>query len=150
VRLAYVNFPLQMHAHALQAAEAAMCAAAQKRFWPMHDSLFVSQGRWSDKSDSVASAIFDSLATRVGADSQLWRDCVRSGVMRRLITADRGRGTAAGVRSTPTFFVGDEPIQGAAPAAVFRAAIERARAKAATRGASSSPAPPPSAAPPSD
>ena len=150
VRLAYVNFPLQMHVHALAAAEAAMCAAAQNRFWPMHDSLFASQPRWSDKSDSAAAAMFDSLAMKVGVDSKQWRDCVRSGVMRRIVNADRARGTSAGVHSTPSFFVGDEPIQGAAPTATFRAAIERARAKAASRGSSSSTAPPsspPSAAP---
>src|SRR6478735_1170872 len=39
VRLAYVNFPLQSHVHAWPAAEAAMCAGAQGRFWPMHDAL---------------------------------------------------------------------------------------------------------------
>jgi protein-disulfide isomerase len=51
--------------------------------------------------------------------------------MRRLIIADRARGQTAGVAKTPTFFVGDEPIQGAAPIETFRAAIERARAKTA-------------------
>jgi len=50
--------------------------------------------------------------------------------MRRVISGDQGRATASGVRQTPTFFVGDEPIQGAAPIGDFRAAIERARAKA--------------------
>src|SRR5204863_2147972 len=46
VRLAYVNFPLGIHAHAFPAAEAAMCAGVQNKFWPMHDSLFAAQGRW--------------------------------------------------------------------------------------------------------
>src|SRR3954452_15584930 len=43
VRLAYVNFPLQSHAHAWPAAEAAMCAGAQGKFWAMHDPLFTTQ-----------------------------------------------------------------------------------------------------------
>ena len=35
------NFPLStMHPHALMAAEAAECAAAQDAFWPMHDTLY--------------------------------------------------------------------------------------------------------------
>jgi protein-disulfide isomerase len=52
--------------------------------------------------------------------------------MRRLVNADHARGQAAGVGSTPIFFVGDEPIQGAQPIANFRAAIERASAKTRT------------------
>ena len=43
VRLAYVNFPLAQHAHAGPAAEGAMCASAQGKFWEMHDALFTTQ-----------------------------------------------------------------------------------------------------------
>src|SRR5919205_3448630 len=39
VRLAYVNFPLTGHKNAWPAAEAAMCAALQGKFWELHDSL---------------------------------------------------------------------------------------------------------------
>jgi protein-disulfide isomerase len=131
VRLAYVNLPLQMHAQAFHAAEAAMCGAAQNRFWQMHDGLFATQKQWGELSDTAAAVVFDSLAVSTGVNPAEWRDCMRSGVMRRLVNADRSRGASAGIRSTPMFFVGDEPIQGAAPIETFRAAIERARAKAA-------------------
>src|SRR5437764_6479725 len=60
VRLAYVNFPLTMHIHAMPAAEAAMCAAAQDKFWPMHDALFATQTRW--ESLDTPGVVFDSLA----------------------------------------------------------------------------------------
>ena len=46
VRLAYVNFPLSSHAHAWPAAESAMCAGAQGKFWQMHDALFTTQNKW--------------------------------------------------------------------------------------------------------
>lgn len=128
VRMAYVNFPLGQHPHAMPAAEAAMCAAAQDKFWPMHDVIFNTQDRWGQLSD--ARPMFDSLARSVGVDADSWRTCVQSGVTQRLINADRGRGLSAGVGSTPTFFVGNEPITGAAPIEDFRKAIERARAKA--------------------
>jgi protein-disulfide isomerase len=130
-RLAYVNFPLAQHPHALPAAEAAMCAGAQDRFWPMHDAIFNAQSRWVPLTDAMP--MYDSLAVSLGVNATQWRDCVRSNVMRRLINADRARGTTAGVGSTPTFFVGDEPIRGAAPIDAFRAAIARARTKAAAR-----------------
>lgn len=132
VRMAYVNLPLSIHQHALAAAEAALCTAAQDKFWPMHDKLFATQERWA-KLPSVE-ALFDSLAASTGVNASDWRECMRSGVMRRVIGGDQGRATASGVRSTPTFFVGDQPIEGAAPVADFRAAIERARAKAPPGG----------------
>jgi protein-disulfide isomerase len=131
VRLAYVNMPLSMHVHAFHAAEAAMCSAAQDRFWPMHDALFATPTRWASMTDTAAAAMFDSLAVSTGAKAEEWHECMRSGVIRRLVNADRARGTSAGIHSTPMFFVGDEPIQGAAPLATFRSAIERARAKTA-------------------
>ena len=127
VRLAYVNFPLGQHPHALPAAEAAMCAAAQDKFWPMHDAIFSTQQKWVSTTDAMPT--YDSLAVSVGVNAAEWRECVRSQVMRRLISADRARGLSAGVGSTPTFFVGDEPIKGAAPIEAFRSAIARARAK---------------------
>lgn len=130
VRMAYVNFPLGQHPHAMPAAEAAMCAAAQDKFWPMHDAIFNTQDRWAPLPD--ARATYDSLARSVGVDTTAYRKCLQSGVMRRLIDSDRGRGLSAGVGSTPTFFVGDQPIAGAAPLEEFRKAIERARAKGST------------------
>ena len=131
VRMAYVHLPLSMHQHAQPAAEAAMCAAAQGRFWPVHDALFDTQERWTPMPD--ANAFFDSLAVASGIDASQYRACRESGVMRRLISADVGRAAAAGVRPTPTFFVGNEKIEGAAPIAEFRAAIARARARAVVR-----------------
>jgi protein-disulfide isomerase len=130
VRLAYVNLPLtSIHPHAAPAAEAAMCAAVQNKFWEVHDALFATQDRWKDLSD--ATTLFDSLTLATGVNEGQWRDCMRSKVMQRLLNGDRQRAGMAGVVSTPVFFVGDEMIRGAAPIAAFRAAIQRARAKAA-------------------
>src|SRR5438046_2722744 len=41
VRFVYINLPLSsVHRNAASAAEVALCAARQQRFWPMHDLLF--------------------------------------------------------------------------------------------------------------
>lgn len=140
-RLAYYNFPLAMHPHAEQAAEAAMCASVQDRFWQMHDSLFTSQPRWAERAD--ATPVFDSLAAEVGVDTAAWRRCTESHAMRPLIDADRARSAANGVQATPSFFIGrtlpDKPtIAGAQPYAEFKAAIDRALASASAgaKGAS--------------
>ena len=50
LRFVYRHFPLEaLHPHALQAAEAAECAAEQGQFWPMHDLLFAHQDHLSLK-----------------------------------------------------------------------------------------------------
>ncbi|MEX2177615.1 MAG: thioredoxin domain-containing protein [Gemmatimonadaceae bacterium] len=126
VRLAFVNLPLQMHRNAQPAAEAAMCASAQGRFWPVQDAIFASQERWANIADPAP--YFDSLVVAAGVNAAEFRDCIQSGTIRRLIAADVGRAAGVDIRSTPTFFVGDERLNGAAPIEAFRAAIQRARA----------------------
>ena len=131
VRMAYVNLALPQHEHAVPAAEAALCAGLQDRFWPMHDKLFDTQRHWVPLAD--ARAYFDSLALSVGVRAPEFRQCLQSQLMRRIISGDRTRATASGVQSTPTFFVGDQPIVGVGSVAAFRAAILRARAKSGGR-----------------
>src|SRR5262249_30994978 len=46
VRLAFLNMPLSIHPNAVPAAEAAMCASVQNKFWPMHEALFATQPQW--------------------------------------------------------------------------------------------------------
>ena len=131
VRFAYLQFPLSMHQHAEAASVAAMCASEQDKFWPMHDKLFATQDRWKDL-PSVG-RYFDSLAVASRVDAARWRACVGAGQMRRIIDADISRGVRVGVRSTPTFRVGDQWILGAQPIDSFRVAIQRELAKAGTK-----------------
>jgi protein-disulfide isomerase len=131
VRMAYLQFPLDMHPHAEPAAVASMCAAEQNRFWPVHDKLFQTQDRWKNLQSSVI--YFDSLAVAAGVDSKRWRDCVREGHVRRIVNADMARAMNFGVRSTPTFLVGNKVIQGAQPVDSFRIAINSQLAKPGTK-----------------
>ena len=127
VRLAYVNFPLGIHPHAFPAAEAAMCAGVQNKFWPMHDSLFASQGRWESSIDPQAT--FDSLARSTGVDMTRWRECVQSGKMKPLIQADHDRAQQAGVGATPSFMIGDKLLTGAQPLTDMQRVIDSALVK---------------------
>lgn len=127
VRLAYVNFPLGIHPHAFPAAEAAMCAGVQNKFWPMHDSLFASQARWESAADPKAT--FDTLARATGVDMARWRDCVNSGKMKPLIQADHDRAQQAGVGATPSFMIGDQMLTGAQPLSDMQRVIDSALVK---------------------
>jgi protein-disulfide isomerase len=126
VRMAYVNYPLSMHEQAKPAAEAAMCASAQKKFWEYHTALFQSQDSWTKPGDQ--SAKFDSLATALGLDGARFRACTQSHVMRAVVEADQDRMQRSGVASTPTFFIGNQRVEGAQPLGVFRAAMDSALA----------------------
>ena len=131
VRMAYVHLPLSIHPNAPAAAEASLCAATENAFWPVHDRIFATQQAWQGLREPAP--YFDSLVVASGVDAARFRACMRSGAMQRVVAGDGQRAAAAGVRSTPVFFIGDEPIEGLAPLDAYRQAIERARAKAAGR-----------------
>jgi protein-disulfide isomerase len=127
VRLAYVNFPLAQHQYAWPAAESAMCAGAQGKFWEMHDALFNTQLKWEALPSPAA--FFDSLARAQGVDAARWRQCVQSGKMKSWIQADHDRAQTAGAALTPSFMIGDRILAGAQPIAELRRAIDSAMVK---------------------
>jgi len=131
VRLAFVNFPISSHQNALPAAEYAMCAAAQGKFWEMHDAIFESQQRWTPLAD--ATPIFDELASRVGLDAKSLRACVTSDKMVPLIHADHEKATRSGVRATPSFFIGNQVLEGVQMPAELRRVLDAALANAGAR-----------------
>ena len=128
VRLAYLNFPLsRIHKNAQAAAEAAMCAGVQGKFWELHESLFQTQPKWAESKSPIT--VFDSLARAAKVDPKGWNNCMSTHATAKLIQADRDRSTQAGVESTPTFFVGDRALAGAFPVDTFRVVLDQAIAK---------------------
>ena len=122
VRFAYINYPLPNHANAMPAAEAAMCAGAQGKFWEMHDGLFERQHEWAHVPN--ASAVFDSVARSKGIDVAGMRRCIESGAVRSLIRADVDRAQETGVQGTPSFLIGgDVLLRGMQPLENLRRAI---------------------------
>lgn len=126
VRVAYIHFPLQIHANAMPAAEASMCAGAQDQFWPYHDRLFETVGAWSASPDPAAA--FEGIAAALGLNLELFRQCMLDDVMLPMIQADHQRASEAGAKSTPTFLIGNMMIPGVAPLDVFRTTINQALA----------------------
>ena len=127
IRFAYINYPLSIHKNAWPAAEAAMCAAAQGKFWPMHDSLFALQSRWENAANPQPE--LDSIAATVGVSHDAYATCVTQHQMRALIQADVDRANESGVTATPTFIIGSAKITGAQPLDQFRAVIDAQLAK---------------------
>jgi len=131
VRLAYINFPINSHANAIPAAEYAMCAAAQDKFWQMHDSLFATQEKWAPLPNPAAA--LEQVAASVGVDVTALRSCVSGHKMLPLIEADREKAQRAGVRATPSFFIGSQLLEGVQPIENLRKALDAALTSAGAK-----------------
>jgi protein-disulfide isomerase len=131
VRFAFINHPMPFHPFAIPAAEAAMCAAEQDKFWPMHDALYATQDNWTKK---PAAPVFDSLATAFKLDMTAWRNCVSTHHTRPMIDSDLMRSKQGGVNGTPSFFIGQQmAMEGAQPFSQFKKALDSALAKAGSK-----------------
>jgi protein-disulfide isomerase len=99
VRVVYRHFPLEsVHPHALNAAEAAECAAAQGRFWPMHDLLFEHQ-------DALKGHNLREYAERLELDMAKFDAEMRDHLYLQRIREQITSAEESGARATPTFFV---------------------------------------------
>lgn len=119
VRFVVRDFPVQeIHPEAVLGAEAAGCAQAQDKFWPMHDRLFALRGVLDRDG-------LDRAAEQSGLDMEVYRACMDLHARFEEIQADAAEGAAAGVRGTPTFFFNGRPVEGVIPPEAFGALIRR-------------------------
>jgi protein-disulfide isomerase len=131
-KFVFVNLPLPMHPNAVPAAELAMCAAQQGKFWPMHDVLFRNQRQWAGLGEP--GQVFLAYGDSVGANREALASCVRDGTMREVVRTDAEGGVRSGAHSTPTFYIEGGLIVGAQPVETFRAVLDSiVRAKGGTR-----------------
>ncbi|HVE87213.1 MAG TPA: thioredoxin domain-containing protein, partial [Myxococcales bacterium] len=100
VKLVFRQFPLppRMHPHAQLAAEAALAAHEQGKFWPMHDKMFENQ-RALERPD------LEKYAEQVGLDMGKFKAALDSGKFKQKISDEQAAGGQVGVNGTPTFFI---------------------------------------------
>jgi protein-disulfide isomerase len=123
VRLIFVNFPMtNLHPNAWAAAEVAICAAQQQKFWPVHDILFQRQERWAPL--KTPGAYLVALADSAGTDSASMARCAASDASRAAVQADSTAAARAGAHGTPTFYIEGGLIAGDAPVEVFREVLD--------------------------
>ena len=93
------NFPLSdIHPHAQHAAEAAESAAAQDKFWEMHDYLFEHQKALDD-------GHLLEYAKKIGLDTYKFKHDMSKRAYASSIEESLKGGIDSGVEGTPTFFV---------------------------------------------
>ncbi len=99
LRFVFRNFPIMTsHPHAEQAAEAAEGAAAQGRFWPMHDVLYENQKRLGD--DHLR-----AYGEQLGLDVERFSRELAEHAHAERVHEDFMSGVRSGVNGTPTFYV---------------------------------------------
>jgi protein-disulfide isomerase len=99
LRFVFRNFPLtEIHPHALHAALAAEAAAAQGKFWQMHDYIFHHQHTLEDTD-------LEQFAEAVGLDLQQYARALADQRALARIEEDVEGGERSGVQGTPTFFI---------------------------------------------
>ena len=99
VRFAYRHFPLvDAHPHALDAAQAAECAAAQGKFWEMHRVLFANQTQ-------LETNHLRSYAEQLELDVGRFTSELKEGRYLELVRAQIASGQRSGVRGSPGFLV---------------------------------------------
>jgi protein-disulfide isomerase len=99
LRFVFRNFPITTsHPHAEQAAEAAEAAAAQNRFWPMHDLLYENQQNLED--DDLR-----AYARQLDLDVDLFDHELTQHVHAARVREDFMSGVRSGVNGTPSFYI---------------------------------------------
>lgn len=118
VRWVFVNFPLtRLHKNALAAAQVAMCAARQNRFWPVHDALYRTQASWADMERPWPALIALADSTGVGHDALV--SCLDTRATVDAIARDAQGSMRAGANATPSFYIEGGLAESALPPAAF-------------------------------
>ncbi|MEW6671446.1 MAG: thioredoxin domain-containing protein [Thermodesulfobacteriota bacterium] len=98
VKVVHKNFPLQNHKFAQKAAEAALAADRQGKFWPFHDRLFDSYNQLSEQK-------IQEIAVSLGLNMEQYNSDLKSPAIRARVGQDFQDGNQAGVRGTPAVYI---------------------------------------------
>jgi protein-disulfide isomerase len=126
IRLAWKNQPLSFHPNAMPAAEAAMAAHEQGKFWEFHDALFKKQGQ-------LGPELYDEIARQLGLDMNRFHASIQGHKHSAHIQADMAAGNAVGAQGTPTFFINGKKLVGAQPVEAFKQLIDAELAAAVAK-----------------
>jgi protein-disulfide isomerase len=120
LRFVFRHMPLlEMHPYAQHAAEAAESAAAQGKFWEMHDGIYQQQSE-------LGSDLLHKLAVNLKLDMALFDADLEARRYRPRVKRDFMGGMRSGVASTPAYFINGKRYDGALEQAALLSAVGRA------------------------
>jgi protein-disulfide isomerase len=104
VKLVSRDFPLDQHAEAVKAAEAAEAAREQGKYWEYTAILFKNQ-------DALQVEKLKEYASQLGLDRAKFDQALDSGKFSEKVQRDMREGDKLGVNSTPTVFINGKRIK---------------------------------------
>jgi len=110
LRIVFRHFPLSFHPDSQLAAEAAVAAAEQGKFWPFYEQIWKHFGK-------LARSDLESYAKAVGLDLAKFKTALDERRYYDAVAAEQAAAEALGVQGTPTMFLNGQPIVGARDAA---------------------------------
>ncbi len=119
MRYVYRHFPIRTsHPHAQLAAEAAEAAAAQGRFWEMHNKLFENQ-------EALQTEDLIQYAAELDLDIERFERELTDHTHSERVREDFRSGIRSGANGTPTFFINGVRYDGAWDLESLQAEIEK-------------------------
>jgi Na+/H+ antiporter NhaA len=132
IRYVWRHLPLtDVHPQAELAAEASEAAAAQGKFWEMHDLLL-------DRQDRLRITDLLQYADELGLDRDQFHDQLKRHVFAGRVARDVESADLSGVSGTPTFFINGQRHYGAYDIQTLTNAVKTARIRAKIGAATSS------------
>ena len=120
LRFVFRNFPITTaHPHAEHAAETAEAAAAQGKFWEMHDYLYEHQ-------KALVDAKLEEYAAAVGLDVERFDREMTAQAYSARVREDFMSGVRSGVNGTPSLFINGQRHDDSYDLETLLAAIEAA------------------------
>ncbi len=123
VRWIFINLPLTtIHSNAAAAAEFAMCASRQNKFWPAHDMLYHQQETWTPMSNP--GTFFMGKVAELKLDRTAIQRCIDDGTGQALVRSDAQGSQRSGAKSTPSFYVEGGMMEGLLPISAWRRVLD--------------------------
>ncbi len=122
VRVVFKHNPLSFHPDAPLAAQAALAARAQGKFWEMHDLLF-------QDTQKLKRPDLEAYAEELGLDMAAFNKALDEGTYKDQVAADQAIAEGVQAQGTPNFFVNGRKLTGAKPFEDFKEVIDEEIAK---------------------
>src|SRR6185312_11593431 len=98
VKLYFKHYPLPQHPNARLAAEGAVAAQKQGKFWQYQDKIW-------DHQEDLGPAEIEKVAKETGLDLSKFRKDMASDAVKAKVAKDHDEGTTIGLQATPTLFI---------------------------------------------
>jgi protein-disulfide isomerase len=125
VRLVWKSVPPPSHTPSWLAAEAALAAHEQGKFWAFHDRVFANRSKLDPRT-------LERIARDLGLDMKRFGAALHAHRFKAVIERDAEAAQRLHVRGTPSLFINGARLEGSQPFAVLAARLDEEIARART------------------